>query len=52
MEMARMSLNDGLVMQLHVGSYRNHSSYTAVSAPTWVQTFRYELTIPSTAWQK
>ncbi len=24
-EMARMSLDDGLVMQLHVGSYRNHS---------------------------
>lgn len=25
MEMARMSLEDGLVMQLHVGSYRNHN---------------------------
>ena len=25
MEMARMSLDDGLVMQLHVGSYRNHN---------------------------
>ncbi len=24
-EMARMSLEDGLVMQLHVGSYRNHN---------------------------
>jgi glucuronate isomerase len=24
-EMARMSLDDGLVMQLHVGSYRNHN---------------------------
>ena len=26
-EMARMSLEDGLVMQLHAGSYRNHHSY-------------------------
>jgi glucuronate isomerase len=26
MEMARMSLEDGLVMQLHVGSLRNHNS--------------------------
>jgi glucuronate isomerase len=26
MEMARMSLEDGLVMQLHVGSYRNHDA--------------------------
>jgi glucuronate isomerase len=26
MEMARMSIEDGLVMQLHVGSYRNHNS--------------------------
>jgi glucuronate isomerase len=25
MEMARMSVEDGLVMQLHVGSYRNHN---------------------------
>jgi glucuronate isomerase len=25
MEMARMSLEDGLVMQLHVGAYRNHN---------------------------
>ena len=25
MEMARMSMEDGLVMQLHVGSYRNHN---------------------------
>ena len=25
-EMARMSLDDGLVMQLHVGAYRNHNS--------------------------
>jgi glucuronate isomerase len=25
-EMARMSLNDGLVMQIHCGSYRNHSA--------------------------
>jgi len=25
MEMARMSIEDGLVMQLHVGSYRNHN---------------------------
>ncbi len=25
MEMARMSIDDGLVMQLHVGSYRNHN---------------------------
>jgi glucuronate isomerase len=25
-EMARMSVDDGLVMQLHVGSYRNHNS--------------------------
>ncbi|MCK6627703.1 MAG: glucuronate isomerase [Anaerolineae bacterium] len=24
-EMARMSLDDGLVMQLHIGSYRNHN---------------------------
>jgi glucuronate isomerase len=24
-EMARMSLDDGLVMQIHAGSYRNHS---------------------------
>jgi glucuronate isomerase len=26
-EMARMSLDDGLVMQLHVGSYRDHNPY-------------------------
>src|SRR5581483_11827781 len=26
MEMARMSCEDGLVMQLHVGSYRNHNA--------------------------
>lgn len=26
MEMARMSMEDGLVMQFHVGSYRNHNS--------------------------
>ncbi|MFN2246193.1 MAG: glucuronate isomerase [Candidatus Promineifilaceae bacterium] len=26
MEMARMSVEDGLVMQLHVGSYRNHNT--------------------------
>ncbi|HEY9076996.1 MAG TPA: glucuronate isomerase [Anaerolineaceae bacterium] len=26
MEMARMSIEDGLVMQLHPGSYRNHNS--------------------------
>jgi glucuronate isomerase len=25
MEMARMSIEDGLVMQLHVGAYRNHN---------------------------
>jgi len=25
MEMARMSIEDGLVMQLHIGSYRNHN---------------------------
>jgi len=25
MEMARMSLEDGLVMQMHIGSYRNHN---------------------------
>ena len=25
MEMARMSVEDGLVMQLHVGAYRNHN---------------------------
>ena len=25
MEMARMSIEDGLVMQLHVGSFRNHN---------------------------
>lgn len=28
LEMARMSLEDGLVMQLHVGSYRNHNLQT------------------------
>lgn len=28
-EMARMSLDDGLVMQLHVGSYRNHNPLIA-----------------------
>lgn len=27
-EMARMSLDDGLVMQIHPGSYRNHSAAT------------------------
>lgn len=27
-EMARMSLDDGMVMQLHVGSFRNHSPAT------------------------
>ncbi|MEP3295884.1 MAG: glucuronate isomerase [Pseudoruegeria sp.] len=27
-EMARMSLDDGMVMQLHVGSFRNHSPIT------------------------
>ncbi len=27
MESARMSLDDGLVMQLHVGSYRNHNPF-------------------------
>lgn len=26
MEMARMSIEDGLVMQIHVGSYRNHNT--------------------------
>jgi glucuronate isomerase len=26
MEMARMSVEDGLVMQLHIGAYRNHNS--------------------------
>jgi glucuronate isomerase len=26
MEMARMSIEDGLVMQMHVGSYRNHNT--------------------------
>ncbi len=26
MEMARMSIEDGLVMQVHVGSYRNHNA--------------------------
>ena len=26
MEMARMSIDDGLVMQLHVGSFRNHNA--------------------------
>ena len=26
-EMARMSIDDGLVMQVHVGSYRNHSQF-------------------------
>ncbi len=26
MEMARMSIEDGLVMQLHVGAYRNHNA--------------------------
>jgi glucuronate isomerase len=25
MEMARMSIEDGLVMQFHVGSFRNHN---------------------------
>jgi glucuronate isomerase len=29
MEMARMSLEDGLVMQLHVGSFRNHNPLIA-----------------------
>jgi glucuronate isomerase len=29
MEMARMSLEDGLVMQLHVGAYRNHNDLIA-----------------------
>jgi glucuronate isomerase len=28
-EMARMSIEDSLVMQLHIGSYRNHSPYIA-----------------------
>jgi glucuronate isomerase len=28
MEMARMSIEDGLVMQLHPGSYRNHNQLT------------------------
>jgi len=28
-EMARMSTEDGLVMQLHVGSYRNHNPFIA-----------------------
>lgn len=28
-EMARMSIEDGLVMQLHVGSYRDHNPYIA-----------------------
>ena len=27
MEMARMSLDDGLVMQLHAGSFRNHNEF-------------------------
>jgi glucuronate isomerase len=27
MEMARMSIEDGLVMQIHPGSYRNHNRY-------------------------
>ena len=29
MEMARMSIDDGLVMQLHVGSHRNHNGLVA-----------------------
>jgi glucuronate isomerase len=29
MESARMSLDDGLVMQLHIGSYRNHNPLVA-----------------------
>ncbi|MFH1943611.1 MAG: glucuronate isomerase [bacterium] len=28
MEMARMSIEDGLVMQIHPGSYRNHNRFT------------------------
>lgn len=27
MQMARMSIEDGLVMQLHVGAYRNHNTF-------------------------
>ena len=40
MEMARMSIEDGLVMQLHVGSFRNHNPQSSrASGPTWARTF-------------
>ncbi len=29
LEMARMSVEDGLVMQIHVGAYRNHNPYVS-----------------------
>jgi glucuronate isomerase len=36
-EMARMSIDDGLVMQIHPGSYRNHNpSRSPPSGLTWV----------------
>ena len=40
-EMARMSLDDGLVMQIHPGSSRNHNRRsTNVMAATWALTFQ------------
>ena len=41
-EMARMSLEDGLVMQIHPGSLRNHNPMRSSrrSAATWAPTSR------------
>ena len=40
-EMARMSLEDGLVMQIHPGSVRNHNRRLFErTAATWARTFR------------
>jgi len=41
-EMARMSLEDGLVMQIHPGSARNHNRKALLSdtAATWERTSR------------
>jgi glucuronate isomerase len=36
MEMARMSIEDGLVMQLHVGSFRNHNPESS-PATAWTR---------------
>jgi glucuronate isomerase len=45
-EMARMSLDDGLVMQIHPGSFRNHNPGSfATTAATWARISRHPPTM-------